>query len=279
MLEKWTYTNERSQSAEISHFSPFFLVSVEGADAIKNIVYTQKSPNQDGVSKTGDSLEPRDIMIKGSINKTKKDEILKQRQKLLQIFNPKLEGKLRYQTGEFAKEIDCTVEHGPVFPTVPSLFKKFMILLYCPNPYWRDIASVTEEIVTWIGGMTFPLKLPTAFATKGPKIINIRNDGDVETPIKVEFHGPATNPRIENKTTGEFVKVNQVLTPEDILVITTEFGNKRVEINGENAFNWIDLDSVFWQLQPGDNVIEYTSDDEVEDATVKVIYKNRYLGV
>ena len=62
-------------------------------------------------------------------------------------------------------------------------------------------------------------------------------------------------------------------------LITTDFGNKRVEINGDNVFHWIDLNSVFWQLQAGDNIIEYTSDDEVENAKVKISYRNRYLGV
>ena len=65
----------------------------------------------------------------------------------------------------------------------------------------------------------------------------------------------------------------------DVLVITTDFGAKRVEINGENVFNWIDLGSYFWQLQPGDNIIEYSSDDPVEPAAVTISYRNRYVGV
>lgn len=127
--------------------------------------------------------------------------------------------------------------------------------------------------------MIFPWMLPSSFAIKGPKKINIYNEGDVETPIRIEFKGPATNPRIINNTTGEYIQVNQVLARDEVLVATTDFGNKRVEINGRNVIRWIDLNSIFWQLRPGDNIVEYTSDDEVEPAAVEISYRNRYVGV
>jgi phage-related protein len=116
-------------------------------------------------------------------------------------------------------------------------------------------------------------------AMKGPPIINIVNKGDVQTPVRIEFKGPATNPKISNRTTGEYIQVRRELAYGDVLIITTDFGAKRVEINGQNVFNWIDLDSSFWQLQPGDNIIEYTSDVPVEPAAVLISYRNRYVGV
>jgi len=279
--EKIIYENDRGERVEIAYSFPYFLDTFTGADGTDANITKTQSIGQDGTTINNLNLTDRPMQILGGIKGYSKEEMAKYRAKLLRVFNPKLKGTLLYEYGDVKKQIRCRVETAPRFSRKNREYRmqEFLINLIAPNPYWTDEFESGEEIVTWIGGMTFPLKLPTAFATKGPKIINIRNDGDVETPIKVEFHGPATNPRIENKTTGEFIKVNQVLTPEDILVITTEFGNKRVEINGENVFNWIDLDSTFWGLEVGDNVIEYTSDDEVEDATVKVIYKNRYLGV
>lgn len=279
MKEKLIYINELGKSVEISHTSLFFLESVEGLGAIKNIIYTQKSPNQDGVTEVGDSLEPRDINIEGSINSTNKEEILKHRRTLIQVFNPKLKGKLRYQLGSFIKEVNCKVEYAPIFPSVESKFKKFLIQLYCPNPFWLDDFETSEEITTWVGGMRFPLRLPTKFAMAGAKIINIVNKGDAETPIKLEIIGPATNPKILNKTTGEYIKVNRTLSNEDILTITTDFGNKRVEQNGVSVFNYIDLSSTFFNLGVGDNVIELTTDDVNDNAKIKISYYNRYLGV
>lgn len=65
---------------------------------------------------------------------------------------------------------------------------------------------------------------------RGDPRVNIVNDGHVETPIEVEFHGPAENPRVTNLTTGEYVQVNRTLTSDDVLFINTAFRNKIVEI-------------------------------------------------
>lgn len=65
-----------------------------------------------------------------------------------------------------------------------------------------------------------------------------------------------------------------------MVTITTEFGNKRVEFNGENAFNILDLpSSKFFSLQVGDNVLELMTEDESDNVNVKVSYRNRYIGV
>lgn len=277
--EKLIYENDRGESIEIAYSFPFFLDTFTGADGTEANITKTQSAGQDGTTITNASLADRPLQILGGIRGYSKEEMAEYRAELLRVFNPKLKGTLEYEYGDIKRQIRCRVESAPRFSRINRDYRmqEFLINLIAPNPYWTDEFESGEEIVTWIGGMTFPLKLPTAFATKGTKIINIRNDGDVETPVKIEFRGPATNPKIENN--GEFIKVNRTILEDDVLTITTEFGNKRVEINGENAFNWIDLDSVFWQLQPGDNIIKYTSDDEVEDATVKIAYKNRYLGI
>jgi hypothetical protein len=110
------------------------------------------------------------------------------------------------------------------------------------------------------------------------------NKGDVITPIRIEFYGPASNPSIINETINEFIKVNKELEEDEILIVDTSFGNKKVMIQKgdktiENAFGYIDLDSSFWQLAVGKNIIRYTSDDDSEKARVKISYKNRYIGV
>lgn len=111
------------------------------------------------------------------------------------------------------------------------------------------------------------------------------NDGDVETPVLIHYQGPAKNPFIQNETTGEFIKVNYDLEETDVLEINTAFGAKRVEVVGgdggrTNVFHWIDLNSTFFQLMPGDNTLRYDSDEEAdrERARVTVYWYNRYAG-
>ena len=283
-MEKITFINSKGESVELGNDGPFILTKIEGTGAVNVDIQTQKSPFQDGEIYIDNRLEPRSLSIEIMVLAEDKEEMTKNRRKLLQVFNPKLgPGKLIYEFGNNRKEIEAISELAPVFPDAGD-FKDTMqpglIQLYCPNPFWLDSFEISEEITTWIGGISFPLRLPTTFAIAGSRIINVVNNGDVETPIKIEIFGPATNPKITLRETGEFIRIKDTLTADDIVTITTEFGNKRVEKNGQNAFHILDLpDSTFFSLQVGDNVIKFTTEDVSNNANTKISYRNRYLGV
>ncbi len=279
-MNKLIYKNENGGTLEFGSRPPFLITTIDGLGAVNNEIYTSKSPNQDGVSVNNKSLSERHLTLEGVIITRTREERQRSRRRLLQTFNSKLNGELTiYQDGEVRK-INCIPELAPSFPSAKQEnYQPFMINLYCPNPYWLDNFEMSEEIMTWIGGITFPLRLPTRFALAGEKIINIINDGDVETPIRLDITGTATSPKIIKRDTGEFVKVNRVLTSDDTLVITTDFGNKRVELNDINVFNYIDLNSTFFKLDVGDNVIQLITEDENDNASIKITYRNRYLGV
>jgi len=284
MSERVIFTNSQGLSVELGNEGPFILTKIEGTGAVNVDIQTQKSPYQDGVSYIGNTLEPRPLSIEVMVLAENLHEMAKHRHKLLQVFNPKLEqGKLIYQLGNIKREIKAISELAPVFPEnkdFKDTMQQGLIQLYCPDPFWLDNFEISEEITTWIGGISFPLRLPTTFAMAGPRIINIVNNGDVKTPVKIEIYGPATNPKITLRETGEFIRIKDTLTADDVVVITTEFGNKRVEKNGQNAFNILDLpDSTFFNLQVGDNVIEFTTEDVSNNANAKISYRNRYLGV
>lgn len=282
-MQRLTFTAANGQQIKMDT-RPFRLLTLQGAGAVQTDIQTQKAPYQDGATYIDALLEPRFLLLDVAIMAENNERLYQHRRKLAQVFNPKLgPGLLRYEYDGGVKEIEAVAELAPEFPTgrdnrAPG-FQRAILSLVCPSPFWMDNYTVSEEIVTWIGGMRFPWRLPSRFAMKGPKIINIINRGDVETPVRIEFRGPATNPRVTNRATGEYIQINRELLSGDVLVITTDFGNKRVEINGQNVFNWIDQDSTFWQLDIGDNVIEYTSDDPVESAAVTISYRNRYVGV
>lgn len=289
MSEKVTYTNNKGLSVELGNEGPFVLTKIEGTGAVAMEMQTQKSPYQDGVTYIDGTLEPRIMSIEVTLLAGSIEEMAARRRQMLSAFNPKCgAGVLKYRLGSLEKEILAIPEQAPVFPSAKPFedrMQRGLIQLYCPNPFFTDIKEHTEEIVTWIGGLCFPLTLPVAFATKGKEPRRaIRNLGDVPTPVEITFKGPATNPKVTNISTGEYVKVKETIVSGQTLSITTEFGKKRVEIRDEggnvtNAFNKIDLESTFWSLEPGENLIEYSSDDPDEPAEVYIKHKNRYIGV
>lgn len=289
-MEKLIFTNSRGFSVELGDESPFILTKIEGLGAVNAAIQTQKSPFQDGETYIDNLLEPRSISIEIMILADDTEEMMENRRKLLQAFNPKLgEGKLIYEYGKVKREIKAISELAPVFPDAGD-FKDTMqpglIQLYCPNPFWLDTFIESEEMADWVGGLRFPLQLPMMFTGRSSRQHTvIHNAGDVDTPIVFEFLGPATNPVVTKVDTGEYIKVNREIAVNEKLVITTEFGNKKVILRNLdtkeeiNAFGWIDLGSTFFQLEPGNNLISYSADSGQETARVWIRWRNRYVGV
>lgn len=272
---------------ELKSSAPFLLQSIDGLGDVDADIQMQKAPFQDGSTYIDSVLQERAISLEIVIL-ADKSTLLQQRQYLASVFNPKLgQGILRYENDEIIREIEAVPDGVPSFPSGKEnrgpRFQKAMVNLLCPDPFWLDEFHTSEKMSYILGGLSFPLRLGTSFARRGFKKI-LHNQGDVATPVTIEFYGPATNPVVWNRTTGEFVRVSRSLGEQDKLVISTEFGNKSVVIENAdgtttNVFNWIDLESTFWQLVPGENLIEYGSDSDATKSRVIVSYRNRYLSV
>lgn len=279
-MSKLTYINERGQSIVLANSPPLLVTKIDGLGSVQNEIQRQRAPFQDGSTHVGSTLSERQLVIEGVI--LGKDQETYRRQ-LIQVFNPKLKGVLRYEKNGVSRAIECVPELAPVLPSdFSKTYQLFMITLLCPSPFWLDVLVEEIQMAAWLGGFEFPLELPTMFASAG-SMGYADNKGDVEAPVVIEFTGPATNPKVENVTTGEYVIVKRVLGAGDKLVITTAFGAKGVTLasNGvqSNAIHWLDIDSTFWQLRPGENLIKYTADAGVESATVVVRWQNRFVGV
>lgn len=287
-MRKLTFVNAKGKQIVLGNSAPYLVTKLEGVGAAPGNIQTQKSPYQDGVTYIDTTLESRQITIEGAILQRNPEQIFRFRQELLSVLNPKLgKGILTYEYDGGSKQIECVVDDAPVFPDKQQgVYQRFLINLLCPNPFWLDTFIESEEMADWLGGLAFTLMLPTMFAGRSTRLNKvIQNKGDVETPLTFEFPGPCLNPKVINADTGEFIKVNRYLAANEKLIITTEFGNKRVTLQNlddgttQNAFNFIDINSSFFQLQPGDNQLSYDADQGKETAKVVIRWRNRYLGV
>lgn len=261
---------------EIGTNKSYGLLNIEGIDSPNYDMATTNNRVNDGSKVDNVKATSRTIVIEGEYKGNGMEE---ERKRLLSFFNIHHEGKLTLNLGSNRKTINYNVQNfkAPIVNLYTPM--KFLLVLYCANPYWEDITINDIEMVSWIGGLTFPLVLPTQFAMAGGKIINIINNGDVETPVTLEISGKATNPKITNTLTGEYIKVISTLQAEDKMIITTGFGNKRVYQNNLNVSNKIDINSTFFSLNVGDNVMQFTTDDINDNANIKLSYSNRYVGV
>ena len=204
------------------------------------------------------------------------------REEVMKFFRPYSSGCLTIRRGTRERKIDYEIsEFRSKNTNIHDRFQ-FQVTLLCSNPALlsaREYVNVTE----WRDGLRFPFQLPFSFRKRGGTSVVINNEGNLETPVLIQFYGPALNPVIWNESTHEHVKVNAELKDGDVLEINTDFGAKSViRRSGNEAVNMnqvLDLTSRFFWLQLGENLISYISDSEAQKNRVLVSYQERYLGI
>jgi len=287
-VERLTFTNAAGQEVTFKETRPLLLLSIAGTGAPETDVQMQKAPFQDGQTYIDSLLEPRALTVQAAIFALTSQEIFERRRDLSRAFNPKLgPGRLRYEHDAGVVEIEAVPEAAPVFlegsGNRSRQHQKVLISLLCPDPFWYE----PDESFVWLsgaeGGLRFPIRFPLSFAQlKGE--VTVENRGDAPTPVLIEFYGQTSRPKVENVTTGQHIEVNQDIAAGEKLVINTAFGQKTVRLvdaegGSQNAMHYITLESEFWHLEPGKNLLRYSSLSAGAGAKVSVVWKDRYVGV
>lgn len=259
------------------------LLNIEGIESSEIEIHTSDNVLYDGSKVRNRRVKFRPILIEGEyVGK----EPEKQRRSLSSFFNVHYDGVLEIDYAGVKRETMYVVEGYKA--KLDNVYNplRFLVHLYCPNPFLMGSITYSQEMADWVGGLRFPLQLPMMFTGRSTRQSTIiRNDGDVPTPITFEFLGPAVNPKVVKDDTGEYIQVNREIGEDEKLIVSTGFGDKRVilknRITGEetNAFGWIDLGSTFFQLDVGNNLISYSAESGQETAKVWIKWRNRYLGV
>ena len=264
----------------------FPLIGGESAQMV-----TTQSWNQHGNTPIDALMEPYEgefvFIIKTSY--LQPQQIAEERRKITNICNP-LNGKVEMTVtlnDDSVFNRDITFVTAPQFPTGLENrnkdWQKVQLLYSANNPFWYAETEIIESFQGVTPLFTFPFTMSTASPVVFGNVIpsNIAtNQGHVQAPVVIEIKGACVNPRIENETTGEFIAFkNLTMTANDVLVIDTTFGQKKVELNGENIFNKLDFASTFFNLQIGDNSIDFTDETGSTNTTIHFFYKNLYITI
>ena len=294
MINKIIYENERGISIELNREGPLFLSSVEGFGGLEADIVSSKSAYQDGISISKTILKDRILTLNCylSIDNEQQRYILKK--KLYNAFNPKVAGHIKIYTdaGQLRGASNLRVIQAPLFDDDYKGLNdlvSFQIQLAMPLPYFEDLVENKVEFGSEVGNFFFDWELKEEgnelSIKNNSNVVNIFNSGDCEVPLKLVFKASSNvkNPRIYNVYTKEFIKINKTMEAGEMIAITTNKGNKRVEsiLNGKtsNIFNNLDIQSDFIWLDIGDNVIAYDAEEMVEQLEVSIYYTNYYLGV
>ena len=280
-----TYINSGGDNIMLKQSRPYFLTKIDGTGNIRQTVNTFKAPDQDGAFYISSTLDMRNITLEGTIVANTPDEAYTRRQRLLQIFSPKMRGTLLYR----GRQISCVVEEAGFTVSSRQRIPNFFISLLCPSPFFETLDEIREELASWMPLFEFELEIPGGgmeFGARQPsQIITVDNIGDVSCGCEIIFHalGTVTNPELLNIDTGEYIRLLTTMSAGNELRVYTHFAGKRVvSVNGStitNAFSLLDTGSVFFQLAAGINTLRYDASVNMDLLEVSIYYRPQFLGV
>jgi hypothetical protein len=278
--------HERIYTIKKRQIETFFLLGGESADMIST-----KSWNQHGSTHINALMDDHDGTITFVIRTAflNAQQIAEERRTITNICNPlnhEIEMTVFLNDGSSFHR-DITFNSAPFFPTGlenrNKEWQKVQLSYTANNPFWYAENEIIETFQGVIPLFEFPFTMsPTeqiVFGNMIPSNIAI-NEGQVKAPVVIEIRGACVNPRIENQTTGEFIAFrNLTMNDDDVLVIDTTFGHKKVELNGENVFNRLDFASTFFNLEIGENAIDFRDETGTTETTIHFIYRNLYITI
>ena len=298
MIFETKIMNSRNETLTLTENEKIFqIISIEGLNPPKAKINTSTIAGLDGARFNSSKLETREIVITIKIN----GEIERNRQYLYTFFATKEWCKFYFKNENRDVWIDCYVENFEC-----DLFKNgqtAQISLLCPQPYFKDINEIIDNISKVIPHFEFPFSFGANNATIDPdsstddaiifseleanKITNIFNSSSSKTGMIIEISiiGSINKIQIRNTKTGEDFVLNYNFLSGDKVIINTNKGEKTVTLirNGisSNIFGSIQRESVFFQLNTGDNFFGYLIDDGDNDDDVYILFKHYtlYRGV
>lgn len=253
----------------------------------------------DGSTLNGKRIKNRPIHIEADLMDDKNNDV--NRQRIIKFFNPKYGGKMTINHSGTQRNIEYELE-GWNFVATDNVYNKLSIVvdLKCADPFWKNIDNFGQNMADISKHIAFPwrvvkskvnvpspykgLTLPgqiTGYRTLTKEVL-LPNDGDVPTCVQIQFiaeRGPCSNPKIELVGTGKFIRVKVDMEMGDVLLVDTNRRHQIIELNGVNVYQKIDRLSEPFELEVGNNYLEYDADKNYTNLDVRLFYTPMYLGV
>ena len=279
------------ECAVFSLSPPLILGTVSGVGGADTTLVQDTIPGLDGVHVYTMRTESREVSATIHVKGGTRQGMYEKRFALIRKLSPKKDpGMLYYQNDYISVRIAAYPANAAEFATRIKNFNTAQLCFRCPSPYWEAVEEMPPSYMAYVeGGFSFPLEFAPEndhkiqFASRSNHC-TVVNGGTVPTPVRLTILGPAKNPSVINQTTGEAISVKKVLDEGETLTIYTKPGEKRVLLTDKNqvttsAFAYIDLQSSFFQLQPGVNELTYACENDSVLTRVIIQFRERYAGV
>lgn len=287
-----SFVNSKGLELNLGDSKPLVFLNASGMDTMKVQAQFTKAPYQVGKTFLYNDVNERTITINAALISDSEEEQEQFRRSILNVLNPLLDIGMTIKGVSSSKYADVQVIDTPKFKVED--YRKFNSILEfsfsvtVPEGFLSDLQETYVGLTQVIPLLEFPFEVNYGgyfeVGTLNKGAVTFVNDGDAPTPFVLEIRGNVKNPKLINKTTGEFIEVKVPLLHGEKLFVNTSFSNKEVILERndgtrENAFHYINLDSVFFQLDIGENAIEFDAEAGNDTANVMIYYKKKWSGV
>lgn len=253
---------------------------IEGVSGLPNIrSATGVNQGRDGSWVSRQLYEGRYISFQGRIFGGEPIDVENKRRELVSVLQRK-KLKLRiitYAGMEFITEVFVMANQMPINRELNIV--KWKIDLLSEDPLFYD-NSAGELLATvgkvMDGGFDIPFDIPFNISAGGEPSVVTNSGNETVYPI-ITISTPATNPKLINRATNEFMQVMTTVLDGDKLII--DMRNKTITHNGLNIYSLQRDGSTFFGLIPGVNVMGIQSDIASENSKAEVRYQSGFLGI
>ena len=279
------------------------ITKISGLESSELEISTSDNALVDGVSVDGKKIGRRSIHIEAKFRSGRNNP--ENRAAVIKFFNPKYTGKALITNMGVSRNIEYELE-GWTFAEQRNLDARLGIVvdLMCPDPYMLNVDNFGKNMAHYTAQFHFPWHslakratnkkqypaevrglmlggIITGYRTLRKEVVLV-NDGGVSTGIQIQFvatRGEVKNPKITNVRTGQFMRVLCSMAMGDVLLVDTNARHQVIELNGVNYYQHIDRQSEPFELDVGDNYLEYDADENYTNLDVNLYYRPKYLGV
>lgn len=245
-----------------------------GVDISASQGYQQVGELVDATSIGGQSLTMNGFVL---------DKKTASKEALLSVFAPLTRGRLFWEDKYY---IDVYVSSSPEISQ--EKHSKFSLKLFAPFPFWRSVAENFSAFGLITPMFSFPVNYsePHIFGERSREsLANCFNGGNVpiEFSLEISSRGAVVNPRISNLTTEQETSFTGTINSGEKLVMRRVNGELEVVISEggaeRNAFDMLDVESDFFSLAVGDNVVAMNADSGDESAFTTIKFSIAKAGV
>ena len=246
-----------------------YATAVQGLGTPPVNIATSSVFNQDGVSVNSVWYQARPVTIAFDIRQASYDAAVTERRALIRFFADKQPKTFVYTRDNWSVYLYPVYLVAPIDTGIDEIrILSGSLQFIAANPFLKNdipfssvaLETAVLEYADASGGFEYPSA--GADYSTAQMAFTVFNSGDVDSPTVIHFIGGATNPYVQNDTTGKRVTITKVLAANEVLEINSEMRTVVVITAAgarNNAFQYLQDCSEFIDLIPGLNTISFGS--------------------